>query len=89
MDARHPLTELDSQMLDWFLPSGRPVHILLAKCDKLSTGEQRRVLEVVHKALTEAYGGGTAQIAVQLFSATRRAGVAEAEMAVESWLGLG
>jgi GTP-binding protein len=88
MDARHPLTELDSQMLDWFLPSGRPVHILLAKCDKLATGEQRRVLDAVHKALTESYGGRTAQIAVQLFSATQRVGVAEAERAVESWLGL-
>ena len=86
MDARHPLTDLDSQMLDWFLPSGRPVHILLAKCDKLTRDEQRRVLDAVHKTLTEAYGGRAAQIAVQLFSATQRLGIAEAEMAIESWL---
>jgi GTP-binding protein len=86
MDARHPLTELDSQMLDWFLPSGRPVHVLLAKCDKLATSEQGPVLDAVHKALTEAYRGHAAQIAVQLFSARQRLGLAEAETAVGSWL---
>jgi GTP-binding protein len=35
MDARRPLTPLDCQMLDWFAPTGKPVHVLLSKCDKL------------------------------------------------------
>ncbi|SUA24754.1 ribosome biogenesis GTP-binding protein YsxC [Neisseria gonorrhoeae] len=36
MDARHPLKELDIRMLDFFHTTGRPVHILLSKADKLS-----------------------------------------------------
>ena len=41
MDARHPLTPLDRQMLDWFAPT-RPVHILLTKADKLSRQAAQR-----------------------------------------------
>ncbi len=87
MDARHPLTDLDRQMLGWFLPTGRPVHVLLTKCDKLGTEAQRRTLDTVRKSLEQAYGRHSAQIGVQLFSATRRIGVAEAEAALASWLG--
>jgi GTP-binding protein len=36
MDARHPLTPLDRQLLDWLTPAGRRVHVLLTKADKLS-----------------------------------------------------
>jgi GTP-binding protein len=28
MDARHPLTERDQHMLSWFVPTGKPIHIL-------------------------------------------------------------
>lgn len=87
MDARHPLTDLDHQMLGWFLPTGRPVHVLLTKCDKLGTEAQRRTLDAVGKSLEETFGLHSAQIGVQLFSATRRIGVAEAEAALASWLG--
>jgi GTP-binding protein len=27
MDSRHPLTELDLQMLGWFAPTGKPIHV--------------------------------------------------------------
>jgi len=42
MDTRHPLTPLDEQMLDWFMPTGKPVHILLTKSDKLSASRLPR-----------------------------------------------
>src|SRR3954452_12397131 len=42
MDIRRPLLELDHQMLGWFLPTGRPVHILLTKADKLTGQNQRK-----------------------------------------------
>jgi GTP-binding protein len=87
MDARHPLTELDRQMFGWFLPTGRPIHVLLTKCDKLGTEAQRRTLETVRRALADAYGDRSAQLGVQLFSATRHIGVAEAEAALASMLG--
>jgi GTP-binding protein len=87
MDARHPLTDLDWKMFGWFLPTGRPMQVLLTKCDKLGVEAQRRTLETVRRMLTQAYGERSVQIGVQLFSATRRIGIAEAEAALASWLG--
>ncbi len=86
MDARHPLTELDRRMIEWFLPTGRFLHILMTKSDKLSTGEQRRTLETVRCALVDDYGIYSAQTSVQLFSAMPRSGIAEAEAAIAPWL---
>ncbi len=83
MDARRPLTELDCQLLDWFCPSGRPVHVLLTKADKLNRSDAgltlRRVREDVRRFASP--------ITVQLFSALKKAGLEEAEMAVGPWLG--
>jgi GTP-binding protein len=87
MDARHPLTDLDWQMFGWFLPTGRPVHVLVTKCDKLGTEAQRHTLDSVRTALADTYGERSAQVGVQLFSATRHIGIAEAEATLASWLG--
>lgn len=86
MDARRPMTVLDRQMLDWFLPSGRPTHILLTKADKFSAAERRRILAAVRQALAQDYAAHANRIGVQLFSATRQLGIAEAEEAVSAWL---
>ena len=41
MDARHPLTALDEQMLDWFAPTGKPVVAVLV------TGRPPRVMRAI------------------------------------------
>ena len=82
MDARHPLTELDRRMLDWFLPTGRQVHVLLSKADKLSRQEQTRVLRQVKQALAE-WGE---RCSVQLFSSLKKTGVEECEDVLGRWL---
>ena len=87
MDARHPLTQLDLQLLDWFLPSGRPLHILLTKCDKLGKQAQQRTLADVRTALAQSYGRRSAAVDAQLFSATAGIGIAEAEGVLNTWLG--
>jgi GTP-binding protein len=83
MDARHPLTDLDRQMLDWFLPTGRPLRVLLTKADKLSPSERRRTLQDARGAIARDYG---ADVGTQLFSATHPLGVEDAEMAINAWL---
>lgn len=84
MDIRHPLTDLDRSLLDWFRPSGRPVHVLLSKSDKLSRSQALPVLRQVSADLLEA--GFNAS--VQLFSSPKRVGVEEAEAVVRGWLGM-
>jgi GTP-binding protein len=78
MDARHPLTPLDIQMLDWFLPSGRGVHILLTKADKLSRMEAGKTLAAVRASLAKSHPNCT----VQLFSSLKKQGIEEAELAI-------
>lgn len=86
MDIRHPLTTLDRQMLDWFLPSGRPTRILLAKADKCPSAERARTLARVRERLALDYAVYGSQLAAQIFSATRHLGIAEAGAAIMGWL---
>ena len=82
MDARHPLTPLDRNMIDWFAASGRPVHILLTKADKLSRQEATRTLREVQKEI----GLLGPQYSAQLFSSLKGTGVEEAEKVLGAWL---
>ncbi len=84
MDVRHPLTELDLSLLEWFRPSGRPVHVLLSKSDKLSRSQSLPVLRQVRATLVKA----GFKVTVQLFSTPKREGVEEVEAVVREWLGV-
>ncbi len=85
MDSRHPLTALDEAMLDWFAPTGKPVHILLTKSDKLSRQQATLTLSRVKSHLTEHF----AQSSVQLFSSLKKAGTEEAEKVIAGWFATG
>src|SRR5574342_531315 len=83
MDIRQALTELDYRMLQWFRPTGRPVHVLLTKADKLSGAAARRVLLRVGAELASL----APNFSVQLFSSLKRLGLEEAEAVFGKWLG--
>ena len=83
MDSRHPLTPLDRQMLDWFCHSGKPVHVLLTKSDKLSRNEAKQTLLKVRKELNETWGDN---LTIQLFSSSKKIGVDETEKMIGGWL---
>lgn len=82
MDLRHPLTDLDEQMLNWAAAAGRPCHILLTKCDKLSRGAGTNTLLAVRKEI-QRWGPG---VTAQLFSALTPTGVDEARKALAAAL---
>jgi len=82
MDVRHPLKDLDWQMINWCEASQVPVHILLTKADKLKRGAASKSLQEVKKALKES--GSTAT--VQLFSAPKREGLDQAHSVLDKWL---
>lgn len=85
MDVRHPLTDYDRQMIQWCEHSGIPAHILLTKADKLAYGAAKSTLLKVRKALE----GGRIPVTLQLFSATGRHGVEEAQGVLDEWMGVG
>ena len=84
MDVRHPLTPFDEQMLNWCKISNMPVHILLTKADKLSKGKASASLQQVRKHLKTIKG----EMSVQLFSSSKRIGIEEAIMRLDSWFEL-
>ena len=81
MDVRHPLTPLDREMLDWFVPTGKAIHILLTKSDKLSRQEAQKILIGVRNILCEVYP----HCSVQLFSSMKKEGVEEVMTILGEW----
>lgn len=76
MDARHPLTALDVQLIH-FLGDLRLL-ALLSKADKLTRAQQAAVLRSVQASLPRAQ--------VRLFSILTRQGVDESRDLLEQWL---
>src|SRR6266436_4920143 len=85
MDVRHPLTELDRRLLEWFRPTGKPVHVLLTKADKLSREAARKILRQVESDVAAL----PPVPSVQLFSSLRKTGFEEAATVFRKWLGEG
>ncbi|QNA87629.1 YihA family ribosome biogenesis GTP-binding protein [Massilia sp. Dwa41.01b] len=90
MDSRRPFTDLDVQMLEWFAPTGKPIHCILTKADKLNRNEQANVLREA-KGVLESYvdeDGEGFPFTVQLFSALKRIGIEEADAKIQELIGL-
>jgi GTP-binding protein len=84
MDIRHPLTEIDRQMVDWGVEAELPMLLLLTKADKLKRGAvQRQVAETRQqlKALRVEYE-------VEPFSAESGLGVEQVQARLANWLEL-
>ncbi len=79
VDVRRGIGAADVALLQW--TAGRPVHVLLAKSDKLSRAEGRKTLA----AAREALGDGAT---VQLFSAHDGEGVEHARQVLAAYLGV-
>lgn len=90
VDSRRPFTELDVQMLEWFAPTGKPVHCLLSKADKLNRNESVNALRQANTILSSYVDetGKPFPFTAQLFSALKRTGIDEATARIEGLLGL-
>lgn len=90
MDSRRPFTELDLQMLEWFAPTGRPVHCILTKADKLNRNESTNALRLAHTVLKSYVdeAGQPFPFTAQLFSSLKRTGLEEANAKMLALLGL-
>lgn len=80
-DSRHGIKPMDEQLIEWFMPTGHPVHVLLTKSDKLAQSAATTALREAQSLLTRRY----ANCSVQLFSAVTKRGVAEANDLVYRW----
>lgn len=90
MDSRRPFTDLDIQMLEWFTPTGKPIHCLLTKADKLNRNESTNALRLARTVLQSYVDsqGKPFPFTAQLFSALKRTGIDEANTRILELLGL-
>lgn len=79
VDARRGFTDADAEVVAWCNPAVRHVHVLLSKADKLNRREADQVLRQAAGAL-----GGVGS--VQLFSALKKTGVADAQQVLQRLL---
>ena len=87
VDIRRELTELDTQMLDWFAPQKKPIHVLLTKSDKVSKDKSLRTLNKINNELKEKWGGKfNVECSAQLFSSLKTQGIEKATEKIEQWL---
>lgn len=90
VDSRRGLTDADRNMLQWFCPTGKPVHVLVTKADKLNQSEKALVLKGVRDEL-RLLGNEHPKFGIltaQLFSSIKRIGLEEADVKVCEWLGI-
>lgn len=81
MDIRHPLKDLDQDLIHWAVQSDLQVLLLLTKADKLSPGPRKKVLMEV----TEASMAFMGDVTVQVFSSLTKLGLAELEQKLDQW----
>lgn len=81
MDIRHPLKDLDKDLIQWAVDSELPILVLLTKCDKLSLGQSATEVLKVKKVLKEH----NADITVQAFSSLKRTGSEQATAVIQAW----
>jgi GTP-binding protein len=81
MDIRHPMKDLDRQLLAWFESTGKPAHVLLAKADKFGRQQAMEQLRNTTKILAADFP----EVSVQLFSAQGKTGIDEAEAVLNRW----
>ncbi|MCK5921030.1 MAG: YihA family ribosome biogenesis GTP-binding protein, partial [Methylococcales bacterium] len=82
MDCRHPLKDLDVNMIRWGIAADLPVLVLLTKADKLKQNVKQKTLRDV-KAEVKDFGG---DITDQLFSSLEGTGRGEAIRIISGWL---
>jgi GTP-binding protein len=88
VDSRRGITDLDRNMLEWFCPTGKPVHLLITKCDKLNLSEKSLVMKAVKDELKSLNVNNPSfgELSAQLFSSTKRIGLEQADELVCKWL---
>lgn len=81
MDIRHPMKDLDQQMVQWAVGVDIPVLVLLTKSDKLASGACKAQINHVRE-IAAAFDG---DIQVEAFSSLKKTGVDKLRMKLDDW----
>ena len=81
MDIRHPLKDLDRDLINFAIGSEIPVLALLTKADKLKQGARKAQVLQVRRELSELDG----DITVHAFSSLKGTGLPEVAKKLDEW----
>ncbi|CRL46580.1 putative GTP-binding protein EngB [Sodalis glossinidius str. 'morsitans'] len=81
MDIRHPMKDLDQQMVQWAVDVNIPVLVLLTKADKLASGSRKEQLNQVREAALAFVG----DVQVETFSSLKKQGVDKLRQKLDDW----
>jgi GTP-binding protein len=81
MDIRHPLKDLDRDLINWAIGSEIPVLALLTKADKLKQGARKAQVLQVRRELSALDG----DITVHAFSSLKGTGLPEVAKKLDEW----
>lgn len=81
MDIRHPMKDLDQQLIIWAVECNIPVQVLLTKADKLKSGARKAQLLKVRQDALELGG----DVKVDAFSSHNGIGVDVLRHKLDSW----
>ncbi|MDD9195349.1 ribosome biogenesis GTP-binding protein YihA/YsxC [Aliivibrio sp. S3MY1] len=81
MDIRHPLKDIDQQLVFWAVDQNIPVQILLTKADKLKSGARKAQVLKVREAAVD-FGG---EVVVDAFSSLKGIGVDVLRAKLDTW----
>lgn len=82
MDIRHPMKDLDQDLIYWAVDVGLPVLVLLTKCDKLKSGKRKAELLKIKEASLAFQG----DVSVELFSSLKKIGIPQLSRKLDEWL---
>lgn len=83
MDIRHPLKDLDQDLIQWAVNSEIPVLALLTKADKLKSGKRKQQVMICQEAAMAFCG----DVEVQAFSSMSGIGLDKLERKLDNWFG--
>ncbi|WP_026052521.1 ribosome biogenesis GTP-binding protein YihA/YsxC [Gayadomonas joobiniege] len=81
MDIRHPMKDLDQDLIYWAVDSQLPVLVLLTKADKLKQGARSKVLKEIREASLAFCG----DVTIELFSSLKGLGIKQLENKLNQW----
>lgn len=81
MDIRHPMKDLDKQLVLWAVECAIPVQVLLTKADKLKSGARKAQLNQIRQDAL-SFGG---DVSIDVFSSLNGLGVDTLRNKLDSW----
>lgn len=81
MDIRHPLKDMDIQMIEWTIAMNIPILVLLTKADKLVPNKRKAQIIAVRNRVQTMAGN----IQVVTFSSLKKTGIDKLQLKLDEW----